>query len=59
MTLKRNQSYIDFTVRKWCNTEFDSASWEMCKAAREYINDTIEVHKLVKLGKCKGGEWLF
>jgi len=56
MTLKRNQSYIDFTVRKWCNTEFDSTLWEMCEAAREYINDTIEVHRVVKLGKRKGGE---
>ncbi|MCM3768927.1 MULTISPECIES: hypothetical protein [Priestia] len=56
MNIKKSQSYIELTVKNWENTEFGSTLTEMCEAAREYVNDTVEVHQVVNLGKRKG-EW--
>ncbi len=36
------------------DTFFGSTLIEMCEAAREYVNDTVEVHQVVNLGKRKG-----
>ncbi|TRZ39733.1 hypothetical protein CEQ21_01955 [Niallia circulans] len=58
MNLKKIQQYVPVDIRNWEKTDFAQLLYEICDSVKQYTNDVVEVHQVVKLGKV-GKDWKF
>ena len=51
MNINKIQQYVPLDIRNWEKTDFAQLLYEICDSVKQYTNDVVEVHQVVKLGK--------